>query len=84
MSHKLIPQRALFRLIAAAALLLTSGFVAFGLGELLVALGDALGGRVLKYIALGLAALFVVDLICLILVQAINSLAEPEDPPDTE
>jgi len=69
-------------LIALAVVLLISGLVTLGLGELLGALGDELGSKVMKYIALGCGLLCVVDLICLVLAQAVNSLAENDQPPD--
>jgi len=84
MRQKLIPQRVLFFLIAAAFILLISGFVALGLGALLAALHDDLGSKVVNYLALGCGALFVIDLLCLILAMAVNSLADPDGPPDSE
>lgn len=82
MAGKLVPRRVLFLLIAAGAVLLIGGFVTLGLGELLGAMDDPLGSRVLKYIALTCGVLCVVDLICLVLAQAVNSLAETDEPPD--
>jgi hypothetical protein len=83
MRPRLVPQRALLLLIALAVLLLVGGLVTLGLGELLEAMGDqGAVSSVLKYIALGCGVLFVVDLISLILAQAVNSLAETDDSPD--
>ncbi len=82
MRRQLVPQRLLLLLTALAVVLLISGFVTLGLGELLAALGDELGSRVVKSIALGCGVLCVVDLICLVLAQAVNSLAETDEPPD--
>ncbi|OHB86363.1 MAG: hypothetical protein A2V98_17015 [Planctomycetes bacterium RBG_16_64_12] len=72
----------LFRLIAAGVVLLISTLVALGLAELLAALNDQLGAKAVKYVALGCGVLFVIDLICLVLAQAVNSLDESDDSSD--
>ena len=84
MRRRLIPQSILFLLTASAVVLLVGGFVALGLGRLLAAMGDETGGRVAGYVALASAALFVIDLICLILAQAVNSLADTDGPHEPE
>jgi hypothetical protein len=84
MRRRLISQRVLFGLIAAAAILIIGGFVALALGRLLEALGDQPGSRALDYVALACGALFVIDLVCLVLAQALNGLDNPDDPPDAE
>ncbi|MHC4401461.1 MAG: hypothetical protein ACYTG0_17455 [Planctomycetota bacterium] len=70
-------------LIAAAVFLLISVAVLVALAELLATMGDA-GGvpKVLKYIALGIGTLLVVDLVCLILVQGISLVGGDRDSPD--
>ncbi len=45
-----------------------------GLSRLLSAMGDSSGGMVLNWIALAAGILWILDLVGLILVQAINSL----------
>lgn len=82
MREKLVPQRVLFLLIAAAVLLLIGGFVMLGLAALLAALGDEAGSVALEYIALGCGVLLVIDLVCLVLAQAVNSLDVTDDSPD--
>ncbi len=84
MRQTLIPQRVVVLLVAAAVILLVAGFVTLGLGELLAAMGDLGGSVALKYIALGCGALCLVDLICLILVQAVRSLLETDDSQDSK
>lgn len=84
MRQKLISQRVLFGLIAGAVILLIGGFVALALGRLLEALGDQVGSGALDYVALACGALFLIDLICLVLAQAVNGLDNPDDPPDTD
>ena len=84
MRQRLIPQRVLFLLVAVAVVLLIGAAVMFGLAELLAALGDAAGSVVLKYVALACGGLVATDLICLVLAQAVNSLADPDEPPDAK
>jgi hypothetical protein len=85
MRKKLVPQRVVLLLIAAAVVLLVGGFATLGLGELLAALDDAeVGGRVAKWIALAFGVLFVIDLVCLVLAQGLNSLSENDDSPEEE
>jgi hypothetical protein len=84
MPEKPVSPRLLFRLIAAAIVLLLSTCVAFGLAELLGGLGDPDGRLVLRYVALALGGLFVIDMVCLVLAQALNAVAESEEPPDAK
>jgi hypothetical protein len=84
MPKRLIPQRVFLLLLAAAIALLIASSVSVGLGELLRKLGDETGGKVLKYIALGCGVLLVIDLVCLVLAQAVNAVADDEGPPDGE
>lgn len=83
MPKRLVPHTVLLLLVAAAIALLIASSVGVGLGELLVKLGDATGGKVLKYIALACGVLLVIDLVCLVLAQAVNSLADSDEPPDS-
>jgi hypothetical protein len=84
MRQKLISQRVLFGLIAVAVILMIGGFVALALGRLLEALGDQPASGALDYVALGCGALFLIDLICLVLAQALNGLDNPDDPSDAD
>jgi len=84
MPKRLVPHNVLLLLVAAAIGLLIASSVGVGLGELLVKLGDATGGRVLKYIALACGVLLVIDLVCLVLAQALNSLGDADEPPDAQ
>ena len=84
MPKRLVPQTVLLLLVAAAVALLIASLVGVGLGELLVKLGDASGGKALKYIALACGGLLVIDLVCLVLAQAVNSLADTDEPPDAK
>jgi len=82
MRKRLVPHNVLLPLVAAAIALLIASSVGVGLGELLIKLGDATGGKVLKYIALACGVLLVIDLVCLVLAQALNSLGDTDEPPD--
>ena len=79
-----VPQRVLLLLIAVAVVLPIGICVMLALGRLLGAMGDASGGIVLDWIALACGVAWVLDLICLILVQGINSLGDSDDQSDTE
>ena len=82
MTQKPIPQRVLFHLIAIALVLPIGACLILALARLLAALDDPPGAAVLDRIVLGCGILWALDLICLILVQGINSLADSNDPPD--
>ena len=51
-----------------------------GVPTLLRAMGDAVGGVVLTYVAWGFGGLWGVDLICLLLAAGINSLGDRDSP----
>jgi hypothetical protein len=74
MREKLVPGSVVLLLLVGALMLPVAISILFGLGELLTAMGDAAGGTVLRWIALAAGILWGLDLICLVLVQAINSL----------
>jgi len=76
MRQRLIPKNALLLLLAAAVMLLVALAVVMGLGRLLAAMGDEPGSRVLDYLALACGALFVFDLVLLVLGLAIGALAD--------
>lgn len=80
MQQPLIPHRFVFSLIVTAFLLPITICVLFGVAALLKAMGDAAGGVVLYRITLGCGILWAIDLICLVLVQAIGSLKGPDEP----
>jgi hypothetical protein len=79
MHQRLIPQGVLLLLVAVAIVLAIGFGLLMALGRILAAMGDAGGGVVVDYIALGCGALFVLDLILLVLVLGVRSLTEPED-----
>ena len=84
MRSRLIARRFLATLLAAAVVLPIAVCVLVALGRLLAAMDDAGGAAVLDWIALAIGAVWVLDLVCLVLAQAVNSLAEQDDPPEPE
>ncbi len=67
-------------LLAAALVLPIAELMMLGLGRLLAAMGDLSGAVVLDRISLAGGLLWVLDLVCLLLVLAAQSLP-PRDPP---
>jgi len=51
-------------------------------GRLLLGMGDAVGSEVVNRIGLGLFVVWVADLVGLVVVQAIQSLAGQDRPPE--
>jgi len=82
MHQRLVPQGVLLLLLAVAIVLAIGVGLLMALGRILAAMGDAGGGVVVAYIALGCGVLFVLDLILLVLVLGVRSLGEPEDQSD--
>jgi len=78
MPPQLVPRRTLMRLTVAAVVLLFACAVVLGLAELLSAMGDAAGSLVLKYVALAIATMVALDLLCLVLALALRGLLEEE------
>ena len=56
--------------------------VLFAVARLLEGMQDAAGAAALGRVGLGMFILWTVDLICLVIVQAIHSLSGPNRPPD--
>jgi hypothetical protein len=80
MQQPLIPHRVVLVLISSAILLPITICVVFGVAALLEKMGDTSGGAVLHRIALAFGILWAIDLICLVLVQAIGTLKGPNEP----
>ena len=79
MPRPTIPYRAVLALLAATVLLPITICVVLGVAALLAAMGDSLGGAVLQQVALAGGILWAVDLICLILVLAINAAKDRDE-----
>jgi hypothetical protein len=74
-------RRALAVLLAVAVLLPIAELVLLGLARLLAAMGDAAGALAVDRASLAGGALWVIDLICLLLVVAAQSLPPPDANP---
>ena len=79
MSRDLVPRWIILLLIAGALILPIAICVILALSGLLDAMEDSKGGVALKYIALGGGILWVIDLVCLVVVQGLNSLIDRND-----
>ncbi len=81
-----MPPRKGLRLVIAALLvllllLLVAFFVLVALGSLLGAMGDELGQAVMGRVALAAGVVLLIDLLLLVVVQAVRLLDEPDEPP---
>ena len=83
MHHSPIPSRPVVAILLAGILLPIALCVVLGVAALLARMGDSAGGAVLYRIALAGGILWVLDLICLVLVLAIDSLRGPDEPDET-
>jgi len=80
MNRKPVSSKVLLGLIAAGLVLPTAICIVLGLAALLGEMRDASGAAVLGYVALGGGIVWIVVLIGLIFVLAINALARSDDP----
>jgi hypothetical protein len=78
-----IPKRFLAALVVAAIFWPIAICVLLAVARLLAALNDISGARVLDWIAASAGILWVITLIALVIVQGMNSLQGPLDPPDS-
>ncbi len=62
--------------IAASLLLPIAISVLLAVSALLVAMGDATGGVVARYIALACGVLWVISLVCLVILQGLHALGQ--------
>jgi hypothetical protein len=79
MRRKAVFAKALFILVVAALLLPATICIVVALASLLAAMHDETGGATLRYVALAAGVLWVVDLVAIVLVQAIDALVGPDD-----
>ena len=79
MSRKPVSSKVLLALIVAGLVLPMTICVVLALASLLAAMGDAVGGAVLRYVALAGGIVWIVVLIGLIFVQAIHTLGRSDD-----
>jgi hypothetical protein len=79
MHRPIIPQRVTLALLAITILLPIIICVVLGTSALLASMGDVNGGDALQRVALGCGILWAVDLICLVLVLAINGMKDHDE-----
>lgn len=79
MSRRLVSPRILWLLIAGAAVLPIAICVILAVAALLGEMGEPPEASPLKWVALGVGILWVVDLICLVLAQGLNSLTDGDE-----
>jgi len=82
MSRKLVPPAVTLLLVVGLVVLPIAAGVILAVASLLAAMGDAIGGVVLRYIALGCGIVWVVDLASLVLVQGVDVLGDDGKPPE--
>jgi hypothetical protein len=83
MAGQPVSKTALLLLLAGAVVLPIGTSVVLGLAVLLGSLGDPAGATALRWVALGLGVVWVVNLVLLVLVQAFHSLSDSDDPGDS-
>ncbi len=83
MPSKLIPSPMLLKMTLFAVLLPVTAAVLMGLARLFHAMGDAVGSRILDYVALGVGVLWVLDLLSLLLAMALNSIISSAETEET-
>jgi len=80
----LVSRRWLIQLLVAAILLPIVICVLVGVARLLAGMADASGAQVLDYLALGVAIVWVIDLLAILILLAIDSVSRGEGPVDDE
>jgi len=79
MAQKLVPRRIITLLVAGILVLPVVIAVIWGVSSILGAMNDETGEAVLRGVGLGLGILWIVNLILLLLAQAVNSLSDSEE-----
>jgi hypothetical protein len=74
MRRKQVFSQTLFTLLVAGLLLPVTISIVMALAALLEAMKDSTGGTVLRYVALAGGVVWVVDLVAIVLVQAVGTL----------
>ena len=82
MNQKPIPPRGVAVLAGAAVALPVAICVVLAVSALLGAMNDTTGGRVLIYVSWAFGVAWVIDLICLVVILAVNSLSDGDSNPE--
>ena len=80
----MVSRRWLIQFVVAALLLPIVICVLIGVGRLLAGMGDAAGATALGYFALGAGILWLIDLITLVILLAIEAASRADQPSDDE
>ncbi|MGA2031865.1 MAG: hypothetical protein ABSG68_06395 [Thermoguttaceae bacterium] len=83
MPGKPVPSRIVLSLLALVLVLPIVISVIVALAALLGGMGDSAGAGALKYVALAAGIVWTVGLVCLVLVEGLNSLANTPDQDDS-
>jgi hypothetical protein len=78
MSQKPLSRRILLPLVAGLLILPVAAWAIVAMGALLNAMGDAEGQVFANRLAWGCGVLWVLDLVCLVVIQAIHALGETD------
>jgi hypothetical protein len=78
MAHERVSRRIVFLLVTGVLLLPIAAWAVVAVSALLGAMGDADGALWLRRLAWLCGALWLVDLVCLVVVQALNSLSDTD------
>jgi hypothetical protein len=79
MAKSPIPRQTIALVMAGAIILPIAICLIMGAASLLAAMGDTIGGGVMRWIAFGCGIVWALDLILLVLVLSIKSLSESDD-----
>jgi hypothetical protein len=74
-----IPRHTIALAIAGAIILPIAICLILAVASLLSAMGDAVGGGVLRWVALGCGIIWAINLILLVLALSVNALSNPND-----
>ena len=79
MRRKPVSSKAMLVLIASGLVLPIAISLMLAVAALLAAMGDSMGGLVLRYVALGVGIGWTILLVCLIFVLGLSALADDDD-----
>jgi hypothetical protein len=82
MSQKPVSRSLLLWLTGGLVVLSIAITVLWAVSTLLSGMGDPNGATAVKYVALAAGILWVIDLVGLVLLQAVGSLADIDEPPE--
>jgi len=75
----MLPRRSLMTLVFALPILAISFGALLGAAELMAALGDIAGGRVMRWMAIFAVLVLFVDALCLLIVLGLSALGDRDE-----